>query len=192
MSEEKTEPATVQPGDDVPATEETLTAEQLRELREQAGQAAELRDRLLRTTADFDNFKKRAARERDDVRRAAVEGVIATLLPVLDNFDMALVAASQPGLTVETLKVGVEMIHGQLRQAFADQGLEAIDAFGKPFDPSLHDAVSQVETTEAPEGQVVQQHRKGYRLRDRLVRPASVVVARTPVTPTETTTSSAS
>lgn len=192
MSEEKTEPATVQPGEGAPATEENPTPEQLRELREQAGQAAELRDRLLRTTADFDNFKKRAARERDDVRRAAVEGVIATLLPVLDNFDMALAAASQPGITVETLKVGVEMIHGQLRQAFADQGLEAIDASGKPFDPSLHDAVSQVETTEAPEGQVVQQHRKGYRLRDRLVRPASVVVARPPSPTAETSNSSAS
>lgn len=178
MSEAKTDPTTVQPGETAPETSaEALTPAQLAELKRQA---ADNYERLLRVTADFDNFKKRAARERDETRRAAIEAVLGKLLPVLDNFDMALVAANQPNTSVETLKVGVNMIHSQLRQAFADQGVEPIDALGQPFDPALHDAVSQQETAEVPEGQIVQQMRKGYRMRDRLLRPASVVVAKKP------------
>jgi molecular chaperone GrpE len=182
MSEATNEPATVQPGDTAAAaTIETLTPEQLAELKQKAVQATELYERLLRTTADFDNFKKRAARERDETRRAASEAMLGRLLPVLDNFDMAMAATNQPNASVETLKVGVGMIHGQLRQLFTDQGVEEINAVGQPFDPALHDAVSQQETADVPEGQVVQQVRKGYKMRERLLRPAGVVVARAPV-----------
>jgi molecular chaperone GrpE len=99
---------------------------------------------------------------------------------VLDNFDMALAAAGQANATVEALKVGVGMIQGPLKSVFGDAGLEEIPALGQPFDPSLHEAVSQLETSDAPEGQVVQVLRKGYRLRERLLRPASVVVAKAP------------
>ena len=181
MSEAPTEPNTVQPGETAPApADEPLTPEQLAELQAKAAQAGEHYERLLRVTADFDNFKKRAARERDEARRAATEAVLSKLLPVLDNFDMALVATNQPNANVETLKVGVTMIHGQLRGIFTDAGLEEINAVGQPFDPSLHEAVSQQETADVPEGQVVQQVRKGYRLRDRMLRPASVVVAKKP------------
>lgn len=157
-----------------------LTAEQIEQLRTQAAQAAEHYDRLLRLTADFDNFKKRAARERDETRRAAIEGVLTKFLPVLDNFDMALAATDQANASVETLKVGITMIHSQLRQVFGDSGVEAVDALGQSFDPAVHEAVSQKETTEAPDGQVVQQLRKGYRLKDKLLRPATVVVAKSP------------
>jgi molecular chaperone GrpE len=157
-----------------------LTAEQIKQLCAQAAQAGEHYDRLLRLTADFDNFKKRAARERDETRRAAMEGVLTKFLAVLDNFDMALAATEQTNASVETLKVGIAMIHSQLRQVFGDSGVETIDAVGQSFDPAVHEAVSQKETTEAPDGQVIQQLRKGYRLRDKLLRPASVVVAKNP------------
>src|SRR5262245_42133655 len=160
--------------------EEPLSGDALGELKSKAAKADEHWNRLLRVTADFDNFKKRAARERDETRRNATEAVLGRLLPALDNFDMALAAADQPGTSVETLKTGIAMIHGQLRATLSELGLEEVSALGQPFDPSMHDAVSQQETTEAPEGQVVQQLRKGYRLRDRLVRPASVVVAKKP------------
>ncbi len=179
MSEEKSSKAdTDQPGEE--SSSEPLTADHIADLKAKAAQATEYYERLLRTTADFDNFKKRAARERDEARRTGTEVTLTKLLPVLDNFDMAMAATNQPNASVETLKVGVNMIHSQLRSAFTDAGLEEVSAVGQPFDPSLHEAVSQLETTEAPEGQVVQQLRKGYKLRDRLLRPASVVVAKKP------------
>lgn len=167
------------------AVTEPSSAGQNAELQALAAQGAEMQSRYLRLYADFENFKKRAARERDEVRRAAIEGMISRLLPVLDTFDMAMAAADQPGASVDVLKAGVQMIQGQLRSVFAEQGLEAIDATGENFDPALHDAVSQAESTEVPEGRILQQTRKGYRLKDRLLRPASVIVARNPATADE-------
>lgn len=159
----------------------TVAPEQLEELKARAAKADEHWDRLLRTTADFENFKKRAARERQDAVRYANEGLIEKLVPVLDNFEMAMAAAqSGPADSVRSLRDGVAMIHQQLKSALADAGLEEVDATGRPFDPNWHEAVSQKETAEAPEGQVVQQLRKGYKLRDRLVRPATVIVAKKP------------
>lgn len=185
MSQEPTEPNTVQPGEIAPTPEdftpETLAPEQIQALKAEAARAAELFERLLRTTADFDNFKKRAAREREETRKSAAEGVIVRLLPILDNFEMAMAAANQPNTNIEVLKAGVSMIHGQLRGAFSELGLEEISVLGQPFDPALHEAVSQLETASVPEGQVVQELRKGFRLRERLLRPASVVVAKSPV-----------
>ncbi len=164
----------------VTGAESAVTPERIAELAAAAAQSAEYYDRLLRMTADFENFKKRAARERDEVRKAATESMIGKLLPVLDNFDMAIGATKAPNANLETIKAGVSMIHSQLKGVFTDSGLEEVDALNKPFDPSLHEAVSQQETTTVPEGTVVQQLRKGYRLRDRLLRPASVIVARAP------------
>lgn len=137
-------------------------------------------ERYVRLYADFENFKRRASREREEVRRSTTESIVSKLIPVLDNFEMALQAIQQPGTPMQTVQVGVEMILGQLKSTFTDLGVEEVDALGKPFDPTLHDAVSQQETHEIPEGQVTQQTRKGYRLRERLIRPASVVVAKAP------------
>jgi molecular chaperone GrpE len=160
----------------------TIAPEQLTELKERAAKADEHWDRLLRTTADFDNFKKRAAREKQDAIKFANESLLQKLIPVLDNFDMALAATqtSAKGDAVQSLQTGVSMIHQQLKSALVDAGLEELDATGKAFDPNIHEAVSQQETAEVPEGQVVQQLRKGYKFRDRLLRPASVVVAKPP------------
>ncbi len=172
------------PGDEPLAAldPDTVTAEQLAELKERAAKTDEHWERLLRTTADFDNFKKRAAREKQDAIKFANESLLQKLIPVLDNFDMALAATqtAAKGDAVQSLQTGVNMIYQQLKTALAEAGLEELDATGKPFDPNLHEAVSQKETTEVPEGQVVQQLRKGYKFRDRLLRPASVVVAKHP------------
>lgn len=145
-----------------------------------SAQLAEAQDRFVRLYADFENFKKRAARERDEVRRSATESVLGRLLPVLDTFEMAMQAASQPNTNLDSLRAGVAMIQGQLRNTVADYGVEEIDAVGKPFDPSLHEALSQQETTGVADGHVISQNRKGYRMKDRLLRPAAVVVARRP------------
>jgi molecular chaperone GrpE len=158
-----------------------VAPEQLEELKARAAKADEHWDRLLRTTADFENFKKRAIREKQDAIRFANEGLIEKLVPILDNFDMALAAAqASDGDAAQSLQAGIALIHQQLKQTLADAGLEEINAAGQKFDPNWHEAISQVETADTPEGQVVQQARKGYKLRDRLLRPASVVVSKTP------------
>jgi molecular chaperone GrpE len=105
---------------------------------------------------------------------------------VLDHFEMAQTAAQTaevPQGGIESLQAGITMIQQQLKGILAESGLEEIDARGKPFDPTLHEAVSQMETPDQPEGHVVQQIRKGYKLRDRLLRPAAVIVARKPSAP---------
>ena len=159
----------------------SLTAGQLEELKQRAAKADENWERLLRTTADFDNYKKRAAREKQDAIRFANENLLEKLIPVLDSFDMALAAAqnNQPD-SAQSLIVGITMVYQQLKSAMADAGLEEIDATGKPFDPNFHEAVSQQEHAQLPEGQVVQQLRRGYKLRERLLRPATVIVSKRP------------
>ena len=165
----------------VPIEPGTVTPEQLSELKERAAKADEHWDRLLRTTADFDNFKKRAAREKQDAIKFANESLLQKLVPVMDSLDMALAATQAPQADAgQSLQAGVSMIGQQLKQALAEAGLEEVDATGKPFDPNLHEAVAQRETAEVPEGQVIQQLRKGYKLRERLLRAATVIVAKPP------------
>ena len=160
---------------------EPLTAGQIEELKSRAAKANEHWDLLLRKTADFENFKKRATRDRLDAIKYANEALIERLIPVADNFDAALaVANNAEAATVESLKTGVNMIYTQLKSVLAEAGLEEIEVLGKPFDPNWHEAVSQQESADHAEGQVIQQLRKGYKLKDRLIRPATVVVARKP------------
>ncbi|HEY3763105.1 MAG TPA: nucleotide exchange factor GrpE [Verrucomicrobiae bacterium] len=158
-----------------------LTPEQLEDLKARAAKGDESWERLLRTTADFDNFKKRAARERTEAIQYANASLLQKLLPVLDNFEMALAAAqSAKDEKSASLQAGIVMVQSQLKSILAETGLEEIDALGKIFDAALHEAISQQETDDVPEGQVVQQVRKGYKLRERLLRPAAVVVAKKP------------
>lgn len=156
-----------------------LSGEQIEDLKSRAAKSEENWDRLLRVTADFDNYKKRAAREKQDAIKYANESLLQKLIPVMDNFEMAL-AATSTGDNSQSLQTGITMIAQQLKSVLAEAGLEEIETLGKPFDPNFQEAVSQQETTEAREGQVIQQLRKGYKMRDRLVRPASVVVAKKP------------
>lgn len=163
-----------------PTEEEQLTPEQIGELKERAAKADDHWDRLLRQTADYDNYKKRAAREKQDATKYANESLLQKLIPVVDNFEAALAAGSAHNASADSLQTGVNMIYTQLKSALADAGLEEIDATNKPFDPNFHEAVSQQETKEVVEGNVLQQLRKGYKLRDRLIRPATVIVAKKP------------
>ena len=159
----------------------TITPDQFEEMKVRAEKADEHWDRLVRATADFDNFKKRAAREKQDAIRYANEGLLEKLVPVLDNFDAALSAAQNSSAeSAQSLQTGVAMIFQQLKKVLTDSGLEEVDATGQAFDPNLHEAVSQQESKDVPEGNVLQQLRKGYKLRERLLRPATVVVAKKP------------
>jgi molecular chaperone GrpE len=166
-----------------------LTPGQLEELKARAAKADEHWDRLLRTAADLENFKKRAARERIEAAQFANAALLQKLLPVLDHFEMAQTAAQTaevPQGGIASLQSGIAMIQQQLKSILAETGLEEIDAAGKPFDPMLHEAVSQMESNDVPEGRVLQQIRKGYKLRDRLLRPAAVIVAKKPSAPPAT------
>jgi len=167
------EPASVE--ESPPAPEPA--PDEIAELKAQAAKAAENWDRFLRLTADFDNYKKRAARERSEAVSFANENLLVKLLPVMDAFDMAL-AATTSDSSAKSLQAGIVMVANQLKSALAEAGLEEIDATGKPFDPNLHEAVAQEETASAPEGEVVRQTRKGYKFRQRLLRPAGVIVAK--------------
>lgn len=168
----------------VPANLPPPTSEEIGELKSRAAKADENWERLLRTTADFDNFKKRAAREKTEAGQHATAALLQKLLPVLDNFEMALAAAQNAqGDKLASFQSGVTMIQQQLKGILAGAGLEEIDAAGQPFDPNIHEAVSQLESAKAAEGSVVQQLRKGYKFKDRLLRPATVIVAKKPAAP---------
>ncbi len=152
---------------------------EVEQLKTQTAKAQEYWDRLLRLTADFDNFKKRAAQARQEAVSFANENLLTKLLPVLDAFEMALAAAATDP-AAKSLQAGIVMISNQLKSVLAEAGLEEINANGKPFDPNLHEAVSQQEMAGASEGQVLRQIRKGYKFRNRLIRPAGVIVAKKP------------
>jgi molecular chaperone GrpE len=177
MSKTKTEsPA---PDADSPAENAALSPGQLAELQNRAAKADENWERLLRTTADFDNFKKRAAREKIEAAQYATFALLQKVLPVLDNFEMALAAAqTAKDEKLASLQSGVLMIQQQLKNVLVETGLEEIDAAGQPFDPNFHEAVSEQESADVAEGHVLQQLRKGYKFKDRLLRPATVVVAK--------------
>jgi molecular chaperone GrpE len=170
-----------------PPSSEPLGPKEIEELKSLAAKANEHWEQLLRTAADFENFRKRAARERQEAAKYACEPLLLKLIPVLDNFDMALAATNTAvDPNAQSFQAGITMIHQQLKNLLTESGMEEIDALHKPFDPHWHEAISQQETAEAPEGQVVQQLRKGYRLRDRLLRPATVIVAKPPTEKAQT------
>lgn len=167
---------------DADATAPELSPEQMVELQSRAAKADENWERLLRVTADFENFKKRAARERTEAAQFANASLLQKLIPILDNFEMAQAAAqTAQGDKLASLQTGIAMIQQQFKGALLEAGLEELDASGKIFDPTFHEAVSQQETDSVPEGHVVQQIRKGYKLRERLLRPAAVIVAKKPI-----------
>lgn len=136
----------------------------------------ELYDRLLRKTAEFDNYRKRVERERIELREWVAADIISGILRILDDFERALRADAPP--EAEPYRAGVEMIHKQLLDLIRRHGATPIDALGADFDPTLHEAVAYEETPGAREGEVVAEFAKGYKLGDRLLRPAIVKVAK--------------
>jgi molecular chaperone GrpE len=154
----------------------TVPAEEFEALKTQV---AELKDRLLRTQADWDNSRKRIMKEKEDAVRFAAEGFLEKLLPVLDNFEMGM-EASKSATDAKSIAQGFEMVLAQFQKMLQEAGVETVDAVGHPFDPHRHEALGHQESGEHPEGHVMMQMRKGYKLKDRLLRPASVFVAKTP------------
>lgn len=136
----------------------------------------EIRDRLLRKTAEFDNYRKRVDKERRELSEWAAAEVLTDLVAILDDFDRAL-AADAP-TEAQPYLAGVELIHRQLGELLRKRGVTAIETLGTDFDPHLHQAVAYEETPGAREGEVVGEMRKGYRLGERLLRPALVRVAK--------------
>ena len=134
---------------------------------------ADLRDRSVRTLADFDNFRKRSQREREEARRFAHFDVLQEFLAVADNLDLALSAQG----SAEDLKRGVEMIHRQMQELLRRFGAVEVPAVGQPFDPTVHDAVAREESAEVKTPTVTAELRRGYKMHDRLLRPAMVKVA---------------
>jgi molecular chaperone GrpE len=134
------------------------------------------RDLALRSQADFENYRKRSAREKEDAVRFANFSLIEKLIPVLDNFELGLTAARATD-GAATIVDGMDMVRRQLADVLQQSGVEVVDAEGHPFDPNLHEAVAQEISATVPDGCVVRQLRKGYRLRDRLLRASLVVVS---------------
>ena len=135
-----------------------------------------LLDRLARSQAEFENARRRATREQQEFRDYAVQDAIKALLPVLDSFERALQAKSDAG----DFRSGVELIYKQLQDALGKLGVRAIPAKGEPFNPHYHEAVEMVETPEAPDHEVLEELQRGYKFKDRLLRPAMVKVAKNP------------
>jgi molecular chaperone GrpE len=137
------------------------------------------RDLALRTQADFENYKKRAARDKDEGIKYANRGLLERLVPIIDNFELGLSAAREES-EESPIYSGMSMVLKQLTDFLTQSGLEAIDAEGKKFDPNLHEAIGHEPSDEIPEGHVIRQTRRGYRLKDRLLRPATVMVSSGP------------
>lgn len=137
------------------------------------------RDLALRSQADFDNFKKRAAREREDAVKYANSSLLERLMPIVDNFELGLSAAKSER-TDSPILSGMGMVLKQLTDFLAENGVQSIDAEGQPFNPNLHEAIANEPSETVPQGNVVRQMRRGYKLRDRLLRPSTVVVSSGP------------
>ena len=139
---------------------------------------ARCQDRLLRTAAEYDNYRKRTERERRELADRAIETLLLDLLGVVDDFDLAL-SADAAGGAVDAYRQGVELIHRRMMEVLARRGVTVIDAVGTDFDPNLHQAVTTAPAGAHRDGEVVEQFRRGYMLGERLLRPAMVKVART-------------
>lgn len=170
------EPGAAQAETKPPETPEQALA---RELEEAKKVAATNFDKYLRLQAEFDNYKKRLAKEQADSLRYAQTPLLRDLLAVQDNLERALEhARSDAANGAEAITSGVEMVAKTLREIFERHGMTRIEALGQPFDPNLHEAMGVVETFEVPENQVLEECQAGYLLHDRIVRPAMVIVSK--------------
>lgn len=154
------------------ATAEPAAEAELKQLR---AERDNLLDRLARLQAEFENARKRAAKENAEFRDYAVTDAARALLPVIDNFNLALKNANA---RPEDLRKGVELIHKQLQDVLQKLNVQVVPAQGQPFDPRVHEAIEMVESDDVPENHVVEELQPGYRIKDRLLRPAMVRVAK--------------
>jgi molecular chaperone GrpE len=146
------------------------------ELTRVADERDQLRDRLLRTSAEFDNYRKRIDRDRKDMVDRAAESILTEILPIIDDLERAL-ATPDTGEGAESYRRGVELIQKQLLDLLTRRGVTPIETAGATFDPHLHQAVSSEPSADHQEGEIIEEFRRGYRLGERLLRPAMVKVA---------------
>ena len=139
-----------------------------------------LLDQLLRRQAEFENYRRRVDRERAETYARSRAEVVLELLPVIDNFERALASLEHSGSDAKSLRQGIELIHRQLNDALAKFGLEPVESVGQAFDPNVHEAVSAEPSSEHEENTVIAEFERGYRLGEKLLRPAKVKVAATP------------
>jgi molecular chaperone GrpE len=140
-------------------------------------EATKFKDLYLRSQADFDNFRKRAAREKEDAIRYSNSALLERLLPIMDNFELGLEAAKQAADAGGIIQ-GMSMVQRQMGDFLQEHGVEILSAEGTTFDPNLHEAVGQEASDSVAEGVVLRQLRRGFKLRDRLLRPATVIVSK--------------
>ena len=158
---------------DAMAQEEIDSGDQAQAMAEEV---ARWRDLAVRTAADFDNFRKRVAREREEAVRYGNQDLLEQLIPILDNFEMGMMAAASD--TSSMIYIGMDMVRKQFNDFLSQQGVEEIAALHAPFDPNLHEAISEEVSDSIAPGSVIRVTRRGFRLRDRLLRPANVIVAK--------------
>jgi molecular chaperone GrpE len=163
------------PSDAAVQEEQAPSAESL------AAEVEKYKDAALRARADLDNYRKRVAREKEDAIRYANNSLLESLVPILDNFELGLEAAKNTPEATGIIQ-GLKMVRKQLEDFLRDHGVEIVNAEGIPFDPNLHDAVGHEPNSNVTEGTVIRQLRKGFKLKDRLIRPASVIVSKGPPT----------
>ena len=161
--------------DETPESAETNAAEA--QAPDPNAEAAKWKDVALRMQADLDNYRKRVVRDREEDIKRAQAVIIERLLPVLDNFELGMIEVRK-GDPKSPIVVGMEMIERQLKEFMAGSGVEVVRADGVKFDPNQHEAISQEDHATIPDGNVLRQIRKGYRLRDRLLRAAMVIVSK--------------
>lgn len=159
---------------------EELIAQLEARIEELMRERATLYDQLLRRQADFENYRKRVEREREEIYQRAQVEILRELLPVFDNFDRALLSLERSEADAEKLRHGIELIHRQLNAALSKMGLEPVESIGKQFDPHLHEAVAIEPSEEHGENVIIEELQRGYKLGNLLIRPAKVKVAAAP------------
>lgn len=161
---------------EAPPNEEAVESAEIERLAALQADVDKWKDIALRNAAELDNFRKRAARDMQDARAYGNTELLRTLLPILDTFEMGLDAARSEGENSVIYK-GLSMVRGQFANFLKEQGVEEINAVAQPFDPNLHEAMMQEAHADAPEGTVIRVMRRGFKLKDRLLRAANVVIS---------------
>jgi len=175
---ENIEPESTPPAEHIINGEDDRLKELEAKLEAKEKEAEETYDRLLRTSAEFDNFKKRSSREMDEFRKFANQSLIKEMLAVVDNLELAMNSTNGHKAIDKDLLQGLEMTHKEILKVFEKFNVKPIDAKGQPFDPTFHEAVMQEETNDSPKNTVINELQRGYLIHDRLLRPSMVVVAK--------------
>lgn len=178
-------PGAAEAGAGTPSSEPALAQDAPDPLAEAQAEAARYKDLLLRTAADFDNFRKRTRRELEEAERRGRDELLKELLPVFDNLERAVAhgASAEATGSAKALVEGIELVLRQFGDTLRRIGIERVPSVGQPFDPTVHEAIQHLESNEFPPGTIAAEVQAGYKTADRLVRPALVVVAKAPAAP---------